>query len=130
MISWREIEPLPAAAGDPAFGSLPAGARSLHWNEDCFDAPPGAVELLAPVGEGCEAFRFGENAWGIQFHPEVAPEDIDLWYREDPEWVAEAGVDERAARVEDARWLPAQRALCDALFGGFAAVVQRARAAA
>lgn len=123
-VAWKPIEPLEAAAGDPAFGAVPEGARALHWNEDCFEPPAGAVELLARVGEGCEAFRVGERAWGIQFHPEVSPEIVEGWYRSDAEWLAESGVAEADARAEDERFMPGQPALCDALFGGFARVVQ------
>ena len=46
MIVWTPIEALPAAAGDPVVGALPDGAVALHWNEDGFEPPPGAVELL------------------------------------------------------------------------------------
>src|SRR4051812_19649362 len=31
MVAWPALEPLPAAAGDPLFGALPAGAVGLHW---------------------------------------------------------------------------------------------------
>ena len=129
-VAWKAIDALPAAADDVAFGSVPAGARALHWNEDSFEPPAGAVELLARVGEGCEAFRMGERAWGIQFHPEVTPEALDGWYRDDADWLAEAGVPESEARAEDERFLPGQRQLCDAIFGGFAQAVRSARAVA
>jgi GMP synthase-like glutamine amidotransferase len=126
-VAWKPIEALPAAADDPAFGAVPAGAHALHWNEDCFDPPDGAVELLARVGEGCEAFRLGERAWGVQFHPEVSAEALEDWYGSDAEWLAEAGVAESDARAEDQRFLPGQRPLCDAIFGGFAKAVRSAR---
>jgi GMP synthase (glutamine-hydrolysing) len=123
MVEWVAIQPLAAADGDPVTGDLPAGARALHWNEDGFEPPPGAVELLARVGAGAEAFRFGDSAWGIQFHPEVDPAGLEGWYAEGGRELAEAGVREDAARAADARFLPGQRALSEALFGGFARVV-------
>ena len=123
MVAWPAIEPLPAAAGDPVLGSLPSGAVALHWNEDGFEPPPGATELLRrPAGTG-EGFRFGERAWGVQFHAEVDDETLEGWYAEWGEAAMRAaGVDEAAARAADARHLPAQRALSDAIFGGFARV--------
>ncbi len=123
MIAWTPIEPLPAAAGDPVFGALPAGAHALHWNEDGFSAPPGAVELLRRPGSTVEAFRVGPCAWGIQFHPEVQPDGLDGWYRTGYMELPEAGVTEEEARAADARHLPGQPALAGALFGGFARVV-------
>jgi GMP synthase (glutamine-hydrolysing) len=122
MVEWVAVEPLSAAAGDPVAGALPAGAMALHWNEDGFEPPVGAVELLARVGAGAEAFRFG-SAWGIQFHPEVDPAGLEGWYAEGGRELAEAGVREAAARAADALYLPGQRALSEALFGGFARVV-------
>ena len=123
MIAWTPIEPLPAAEGDPVVGALPAGAMALHWNEDGFEPPPGAVELLRRPGGMGEAFRFGPCAWGVQFHPEVHDEALEGWYREGLAELDEAGVNEERARAADALHLPGQRALSQALFGGFARVV-------
>jgi GMP synthase (glutamine-hydrolysing) len=123
MVAWTPIESLPAAAGDPVIGSLPANAFALHWNEDGLEPPPGAVELLRRPGGTAEAFRFGERAWGVQFHPEVDPESLEGWYRTGYQELSEAGVTEEQARAADAQHLPGQRALSEALFGGFARVV-------
>ena len=106
IVEWTPIEVLPAAAGDPVAGSLPDG-----------------VELLARVSAGGEMFRFGDSAWGIQFHPEVDKRGLDSWYAEGGRDLAEAGVGEDDARAADAAHLPGQRALSEALFGGFARVV-------
>jgi GMP synthase (glutamine-hydrolysing) len=130
MIAWTPIEPLPAAAGDPVIGALPEGAVVLHWNEDGFEPPPGAVELLRRPGATGEAFRIGPCAWGVQFHAEVPGDELEGWYRD---WgaagLAAAGVEEAQARAADARHLPGQRALSDALFGGFARVAAERAAA-
>jgi GMP synthase (glutamine-hydrolysing) len=124
LIEWIPIEALPAAAGDPVIGSLPEGAMALHWNEDGIEPPPGAVELLRRrPGHTAEAFRVGETAWGVQFHPEVHDEGLDGWYEAGYGELAAAGVTEERARAADALHLPGQRALSDALFGGFAEVV-------
>ncbi len=123
LIRWTPIEPLPEASGDPVIGVLPAGAVALHWNEDGFEPPPGAVELLARPAGTAEAFRVGDCAWGVQFHPEVHEEGLDGWYRSGLAELPEAGVTEEQARAADARHLPGQPALAAALFGGFARVV-------
>lgn len=129
-VGWRELHPLPAARDDALLGSLPAPAMALHWNEDCFSLPPTAVELAAPAGPGCEAFRHGASAWGIQFHPEVDAEVLEAWYGAEAGWLEEAGVSEAQARAADRRHLDGQARTGAALFGAFAAVVrERARAA-
>jgi GMP synthase (glutamine-hydrolysing) len=123
MVEWAPITVLPAAAGDPVFGALPESSVALHWNEDGFEPPAGAVEPLARVGAGAEAFRFGDRAWGVQFHPEVDPEGLEGWYEDGYQELHEAGVTEEDARAADALHLPGQLALSEALFGGFARVV-------
>ncbi len=95
------------------------GAYGLHWNEDAFEPPPGAVELAArPDGFG-EAFRVG-RAVGVQFHPEVDERALDGWYAAWGDVLEPAGVTEAQARAADARHLPGQAALSDAIFGAFA----------
>jgi GMP synthase-like glutamine amidotransferase len=130
QVAWVPVKRLPTADGDPLVGALPSPLMALHWNEDCFGLPEGGTELLSPAGEGCEAFRWGERAWGLQFHPEVDGPILDGWYRDGCAELAQAGVAERDARAADARHLPGQRAVADALFGAFAAELARAPARA
>jgi GMP synthase-like glutamine amidotransferase len=122
LVGWTPLEPLPAAAGDPLLGALPAGAMALNWNEDGFEPPPGAVELLRRVDDaGAQAFRHG-RAWGIQFHPEVDMATLDAWYAGWPAAVTAAGTTEDDARAADARHEPGQAAVAAGIFGGFARV--------
>ena len=120
-VTWRELTP--EDSGDPLFGphsSVPA----LHWNEDVFTLPPGAVEVVrGPEPEGVEAFRFGDRAWGTQFHPEVDAAALDGWYERYGDWLGQAGVDEPGARALDARMLDRQAAFASSLFAAFAAQV-------
>jgi GMP synthase-like glutamine amidotransferase len=126
-VAWAPLEPLPAAAGDPVLGSLPPGAAGLHWNEDGFDLPAGATELLrSPAGSG-EGFRAGARAWGVQFHPEMDEPALEGWYEDWYPALEQAGVSEADARAGDRRHLPGQRALSEAIFAGFGRVVARGR---
>ena len=126
-VAWLPLEPLPAAAGDPVLGALPPGAAGLHWNEDGFDLPAAATELLrSPAGSG-EAFRAGERSWGVQFHPELDDAALESWYEDWYGALAQAGVAEEDARAADREHLPGQRPLSEAIFGGFGRVVTEAR---
>jgi GMP synthase (glutamine-hydrolysing) len=124
LLEWSELQPLPAASSDAVGSALPRPLYALHWNEDCFEPPPGAVELIERGGEGCEAFRAGACAWGVQFHPDANSAVLDSWYAIDPIWVLQAGVSEADARAEDARHVSAQEHLAGAIFGAFAEVVK------
>ena len=126
-LDWLELRALPAAEGDPVLGSLPPGAAGIHWNEDGFALPGGAAELLAsPAGSG-EGFRAGGRSWGVQFHPELDDDALEHWYAEWRYALGEAGVAEADARAADREHLPGQRALSEAIFGGFGRVVAGAR---
>jgi GMP synthase (glutamine-hydrolysing) len=123
MLTWAPVEKLPAAAGDPVFGGLPDPVCALHWNEDGFSIPPGAIEVLSRATAAAgTAFRWADNAWGIQFHPEADADALDGWYA-DPAWLEQAGVEEAAAREADRLHLPEQRLTAERLFGGFARFV-------
>ncbi len=125
MLTWDPVEPTSAAEGDPLLGDLPEGARALQWNEDGFEPPPGAVELLARRGQRGVGFRVGDRAWGVQFHPEVDGAVLDHWYAGWPGALVEAGVTEPDARAADARHLPAQEVLASTVFGRFLEVMRR-----
>jgi GMP synthase (glutamine-hydrolysing) len=63
----------PPAAQDPLFAHLPEGfmAHTSHV-QTVLRAPEGATVLARSQRDGCQAFRWGERAWGVQFHPEFA----------------------------------------------------------
>ena len=106
-MTWAPITVLDR--DDPVLGAIPPGAHALHWNEDGFEPPPGAVEVLErPRGGRAEGFRIGRLAWGVQFHPEVDDTALDGWYAEWGEVLAPAGVTEAGSRAADARHLPDQ----------------------
>jgi GMP synthase (glutamine-hydrolysing) len=128
LVTWA---PLRVIAEDPVLGAIPPGSHGLHWNEDGFEPPPGAVEVYErPRGGRAEGFRAGRLAWGVQFHPEVDEHALDGWYREWSYVLEPAGVAEADIRDADARHLPAQAALSAAIFGAFARVVRAAGARA
>lgn len=60
-----------SAASDLLFGGLPPvfGAQATH-EQSVVQAPPGAVRLAESLHPANHAFRVGQCAWGVQFHPE------------------------------------------------------------
>lgn len=59
------------AKDDPLFRDLPSGLN-IHTShsQTVLRLPEGAVLLAKNDWEPHHAFRIGENAWGVQFHPE------------------------------------------------------------
>jgi GMP synthase (glutamine-hydrolysing) len=60
------------ALADPIFAGLPETVPALQWHGDTFDLPPGAVRLAGSPAYPNQAFRYGERAYGVQFHLEVS----------------------------------------------------------
>lgn len=61
---------------DPVTGPEYGGLASttvpcVHWHQDTFDLPDGAVHLAATPLFLHQAFRWGDRAYGLQFHVEV-----------------------------------------------------------
>ncbi|MGY1439352.1 type 1 glutamine amidotransferase [Streptomyces reniochalinae] len=92
------------AAADPLFHSLPKRVTAIERHVDAVTSlPPGAVWLARSDRCPYQAFRVGERAWGVQFHPETAPERLLTW---DAARLAEHGHDRQAlyrGAEEDAR---------------------------
>lgn len=64
-----------AAATDALLRDLPTQfpANAVHW-QSALRLPEGAVRLAGSEHEPVHAFRVGEHAWGVQFHPEFDAE--------------------------------------------------------
>jgi GMP synthase (glutamine-hydrolysing) len=60
------------ALADPVFAGLPAELPTLQWHGDTFDLPEGAVLLAGSPAYPNQAFRYGDRAYGVQFHIEVS----------------------------------------------------------
>ena len=100
-----------AGAADPVIGALPRTFEAFNANAYTFEAPPGAT----PLAEGpvLQAFRIGERAWALQFHPEIRREHVLTWFEDDstprtPEEIS-AQLDEKLDE-----WQELGRTLCRA----------------
>jgi GMP synthase (glutamine-hydrolysing) len=67
---------------DPVLGVLPRRFEAFNANGYTFEIPPGAIVLAdGPVPQ---AFRLGEHAWAVQFHPEIRRDNVLRWFETDP----------------------------------------------
>ena len=123
------IRPTPAAEGDPLMTALPAGGYPgpQGHHDSITELPPGAVLLASGDIYQHQAFRLGDVAWAVQYHPEVTADDFEDWMREDAEAVAAVGKDAedvaREVHAADAELDELARAHAEA----FLRVVARAR---
>jgi GMP synthase (glutamine-hydrolysing) len=87
-IGWYELEPTHQSPADPLFCALPEPHPVFQWHGYTFDLPQGAVHLArSPTCEN-QAFRYGHNAYGLQFHLELDERLINRWLNL-PEYLAD-----------------------------------------
>ena len=72
-IGTVEISKMPDAAEDPLLKRLPNefAAHVIH-SQSAIKLPAGAVCLARNKHDSHHAFRVGDHAWGVQFHPEFS----------------------------------------------------------
>ncbi|HVU77775.1 MAG TPA: type 1 glutamine amidotransferase [Gaiellaceae bacterium] len=63
---------------DPVLGVLPKRFEAFNANGYMFAAPPGGTVLA--TGPVPQAYRSGDRAWGVQFHPEINRENVLRWF--------------------------------------------------
>lgn len=69
----------PAARDDRVFAGAPTTLPTLQWHGDTFDLPDDAELLATSPTYAHQAFRWGEAAYGLQFHLEVSTEMAAEW---------------------------------------------------
>jgi GMP synthase (glutamine-hydrolysing) len=69
-----------AGRSDPVLGVLPERFEAFNANGYTFAIPEGAVALAE--GPVPQAFRVGDRAWAVQFHPEIRRDHVMRWFAE------------------------------------------------
>jgi GMP synthase (glutamine-hydrolysing) len=122
-IGWCDVSPTPEAKDDPLFKDFDEVEKIFQWHNDTFELPVGAVPLA--VSQTChrQAFRYGSNVYGFQFHLEVDESLIERWLAV-PEHCAELAegggrVDPAVIRHETTLYIQRSRNLSERVFGRF-----------
>ena len=105
-LGLRRVHLSPAAAGDPLLHDLPPVVEAVQWHfDEIVTLPPGATLLAGSPMYPHQAFRVGERAWGVQFHPEARPSMVRRWATADAEVVRGLGDDPDTHAAEaEAAW--------------------------
>jgi GMP synthase (glutamine-hydrolysing) len=88
-IGWYRLNPTAAAGGDPLCRHLDGSQHVFQWHAYTFDLPRGAIHLASTPTCPHQAFRFGDRAYGLQFHLEADEQLIQRWLHV-PEYRSEA----------------------------------------
>jgi GMP synthase (glutamine-hydrolysing) len=73
QIGTRMLQTTEHATRDPLFMSVTPGFRAQTTHQQAVvELPSGAQVLASSALDSYQALRFGERAWGLQFHPEFS----------------------------------------------------------
>jgi GMP synthase (glutamine-hydrolysing) len=81
-VGFERIRMEPDAATDPLVSHYEDGDAVFEWHMDTFSLPAGATLLAVGDRVRNQAFRFGDRAWGLQFHFEVDAAEVESWLRQ------------------------------------------------
>ena len=78
-IGWYDVSLTRIGSRDPLFSDLPKTFSVFQWHEDTFEIPKAGKLIVTSTDVPHQAFRYGENVYGLQFHLEVTEEMIKDW---------------------------------------------------
>ena len=128
-LGWYDLRLTTEGRSDAVLGVAGVSLPVFQWHSYSYDLPHGAAHLAST--ETCEqqAFRFGGNAYGFQFHLEADTDVIERWlglpsFR--PELAAPGlATDERSIRGENPKLVAATRLSAAAVFNNFLDLIGR-----
>lgn len=100
-IGWYDVSLTEAGLQDSLFSHFPNTFSVFQWHGDTFEIPRGAKLIATSSSVPHQAFRYGENVYGLQFHLEVKEEMIHEWV----EAYSEEFVDEKTSNLSKNRIL-------------------------
>lgn len=128
-IGWYPLHATEAARADPVLSPLKDSTPVFQWHSYRFDVPRDAVHLART--ESCEqqAFRWGDKAYGFQFHLEMDEPLIERWlanpiYRNELQRL-EGSRDEHVIRAHTRQHIADMQGQADAVFNNFLDLVGR-----
>jgi GMP synthase-like glutamine amidotransferase len=131
-IGARLVGKRDAARDDPLFAGVPLMPDVIQWHHnEITELPVGATLLAASPSYPNQAFRYGDRAWGVQFHLECDVAMLTRWADGGRAELAELGYDDEdvatmlarcAAVLPDVEetWRPVVTSLADLALGRLA----------
>jgi GMP synthase (glutamine-hydrolysing) len=128
-IGWHDVVTTTAGQTDPVLAPLGSQAPLFQWHNYTFETPPQAQHLAHSAVCPNQAFRYGSNAYGFQFHLEANQALIERWlstpaYRDELQ-AAGLAQDTEAIRARTAREAAAMEQRAEQVFGEFLDLVGR-----
>lgn len=120
---WHEVKFADEARKDPLFCGYNKSERIFQMHQDTFDIPGGAIHLASTDLCDSQAFRYGDNVYGLQFHLEVDEPMVHRWMRvpSNRELILSHGGEKAIDQIiaETQAYIPRSLELSRATFDGF-----------
>lgn len=78
-IGWYDVSPTGEADNDPLLSKFRNSEKIFQWHGETFDMPRSTRHLAFSALCANQAFRYGDNVYGFQFHLEVDEPMIHRW---------------------------------------------------
>lgn len=78
-IGWYDVTLTESGRADPVLSAFDDRQEVFQWHEDGIELPAGAEHLASSPASAVQAFRYGEHAYGFQFHLEVDRSLVERW---------------------------------------------------
>jgi len=122
-IGWYDVTPTAQAPSDPLLGQLRETEKLFQWHGDTFNLPASSTHLAFSSLCANQAFRYGADVYGLQFHLEVDESMINRWLRvaENRKEIASLGgkIDADRIQGETQDQIHRLKRLSDRVFGEF-----------
>jgi GMP synthase (glutamine-hydrolysing) len=123
-IGWAPVRLSAAAQADQLFRGFAETITPFHWHGDHFAPPRGAVALASSDKTPCQAFRYGEKTWALQFHLEVTRTGIENMTIAFARELDREKISARAMLSDASVFLPALESLAETIFSRWATPIQ------
>lgn len=78
-IGWFPLKLTDEGRNSKILAGFPAEFSVFHWHGDTFSFPRGAARLAETAACRNQAFSYGNNVLGLQFHLDVGRENLAAW---------------------------------------------------
>lgn len=95
----EEIGYYPIYATPAGQALFPEVLRAYQWHKEGFELPAGAVLLAQGRDFPNQAFRWGDRAYGLQFHPEMTADMVEFWTEQGADLLGAPNAQTRCAQI-------------------------------
>lgn len=99
-IGYFQIQPVECSSAQQSkYFNIPR--HVYHWHEEGIELPATATKLATGDNFNTQAFRYGHNAYGVQFHPEITTGLMQKWLTLGVKMLERSGAQSREEQIEN-----------------------------